>query len=99
MEDSFGATQAETWGLVNKVVPESELAPATLALARRLASFGPGAVAATKRLVAAASATPMAEQLDAEMNELIGCMRMDPFRDAVRRFIERSKDSRRVGGA
>ena len=94
MEDSFGAAEAEAWGLVNKVAPESELQTATLALARRLASLGSGAVAATKRLIAASPDRQMAEQLDAEMNELIGCMRMEPFRDAVRRFVDRSKDSR-----
>ncbi|WP_158814312.1 enoyl-CoA hydratase/isomerase family protein [Methylocapsa sp. S129] len=99
MEDSFGAAQAETWGLVNKVVPESELPATTQALARRLASLGSGAVAATKRLIAAFPGKSMAEQLDAEMNELIGCMRMEPFRDAVRRFMDRSKDSKRASGA
>jgi enoyl-CoA hydratase/carnithine racemase len=93
MEDSFSAARAEAWGLVNKVVPESQLRAETQALARRLASFGAGAVAATKRLIADSPGRSMTEQLDAEMNELIGCMRMDPFRDAVRRFADRSKDS------
>jgi enoyl-CoA hydratase/carnithine racemase len=94
MEDSFSAAQAEAWGLVNRVVPESELAAATQALAKRLGSLGAGAVAATKRLVAAAPDRPLAEQLEAEMNELIDCMRMDPFREAVRRFVGKSRDSK-----
>lgn len=87
MEDGFGARQAEAWGLVNRVVPESELQAATRAVAERLAAFAPGVVAATKRLVYASSERPMAQQLEAEMNELIGCMRTDSFRDAVRRFV------------
>jgi enoyl-CoA hydratase/carnithine racemase len=94
MEDGFDAAQAAAWGLVNKVVPASDLETATQALARRLASLEPGAVAATKRLLAASPGRPMAEQLDAEMAELIGCMRRDPFRDAVRRFVELRKVSK-----
>jgi enoyl-CoA hydratase/carnithine racemase len=90
MEDSFGARQAEAWGLVNRVVPESELQAATRAIAERLAAFAPSAVAATKRLVYASPERPMAQQLEAEMTELIGCMRTDPFRDAVRRFVGRT---------
>ncbi|HYA72739.1 MAG TPA: enoyl-CoA hydratase-related protein [Roseiarcus sp.] len=90
MEDSFGARQAEAWGLVNRVVPESELQGATRAIAERLASFGPSAVAATKRLLYASPERSMAEQLEAEMSELIGCMRTDRFRDAVRRFVART---------
>ena len=39
MEDSFGAPQAEIWGLVNKVVPEVDLPTATQTLAERLVSL------------------------------------------------------------
>jgi enoyl-CoA hydratase/carnithine racemase len=87
MEDSFDARQAETWGLVNKVVPEVELSTATRALAERLASIEPRVAGATKRLISASHDRTMAEQLDAEMSELIGCMQADSFRDAVRRFV------------
>ena len=87
MEDSFGALHAETWGLVSKVVPEVELSTATQALAERLASIEPRVVGATKRLVSTSHERTMAEQLNAEMSELIGCMQADPFRDAVRRFV------------
>ncbi|SEC48917.1 Enoyl-CoA hydratase [Rhizobiales bacterium GAS191] len=94
MEDGFGAIEAQACGLVNKVVPESELQSATQTLAERLAAFNPAAVAATKRLVYASHDTPMAEQLDAEMTELIACMRTGPFRDAVHRFVGKTKDSK-----
>ena len=99
MEDSFDAAQAEAWGLVNKVVPESALQAATQMLAERLASLGPDAAAATKRLVAASAQRSMAEQLDAEMAELIGCMQREPFRNAVRRFIGGAKDSAKTGSS
>ncbi|QCI66979.1 enoyl-CoA hydratase/isomerase family protein [Phreatobacter stygius] len=91
MEDGFDASQAEAWGLVNKVVPADMLEAATKALAERLAGFNPAAVAATKRLVHASAGRPMAEQLEAEMTELIGCMKTAPFRDAVHRFIAKSR--------
>lgn len=87
MEDSFGALHAETWGLVNKVVPEVELSTATQALAERLASIEPRVAGATKRLVSTSHERTMAEQLNAEMSELIGCMQANRFRDAVRRFV------------
>jgi enoyl-CoA hydratase/carnithine racemase len=90
MEDGFDARQAEAWSLVNKVVPEAELEAATRALAERLAAFSPDAVAATKRLVHATGERTMAEQLEAEMAELIGCMETERFRTAVRRFMSKS---------
>jgi len=43
------ATRALAWGLVNQVVPDAELEPATSALAARLASGPPGSYAAIKR--------------------------------------------------
>ena len=90
MEDGFGAAQAESWGLVNKVVPEAELAAETTALAKRLAGFSPAAVAATKRLIHGTSGRSMAEQLDAELNELVGCMETEAFREAVARFLAKA---------
>jgi enoyl-CoA hydratase/carnithine racemase len=92
MEDGFGAAQAEAWGLVNKVVPEAELERATRALADRLVAFSPDAVAATKRLVHATDERTMAEQLEAEMAELIGCMETERFRAAVGRFMKKSAE-------
>ncbi|MCZ0732851.1 enoyl-CoA hydratase/isomerase family protein [Phreatobacter sp. AB_2022a] len=90
MEDGFSAAQAESWGLVNKVVPEAELAAETAALAKRLAGFSPAAVAATKRLIHGTAGRSMAEQLDAELNELIGCMETEAFREAVHRFLAKA---------
>src|SRR5258708_4378289 len=47
----IGAAEALDLGIVNKVVPDSELADASLALATELAAGAPKALAATKRLV------------------------------------------------
>jgi E-phenylitaconyl-CoA hydratase len=48
--DAIDAETAARWGLVNKVVPPSELMPAALAYARRIASNAPLAVQAAKEL-------------------------------------------------
>lgn len=47
----IGAAEAKDIGLINRVVPDAELEPAALALARELASGAPKALAATKRLL------------------------------------------------
>ncbi len=47
----FTAAQAEAWGLVNKVVPQSELLEATLATARRIADNAPIATRRAKQSV------------------------------------------------
>jgi enoyl-CoA hydratase/carnithine racemase len=49
--DDVDATLAEAWGWVNRALPDGELWPFVDALARRLASFPPHAVAAAKRSV------------------------------------------------
>jgi len=50
--DPIGATEAQALGLANRVVPDDELLPATLALAETLAAQAPLAVAAIKRVSA-----------------------------------------------
>ena len=47
----FTAAEAETWGLVNKVVPPGELMGATLATARRIADNAPISVRQAKQSV------------------------------------------------
>lgn len=91
MEESFSAEHAESWGLVSRVYPEKELIEATDVLALRLAGLSSHAVAATKRLLGVALSTPIVQQLEDEMNELIGCMRTLPFRQEVESFIKKRR--------
>jgi enoyl-CoA hydratase/carnithine racemase len=51
--DRFTAEQAEAWGFVNHVHPDEELADAARAMAARLLSMDPLALAATKAACAA----------------------------------------------
>lgn len=48
--DTFNATTAERWGLVNKVVPQKDLLPTAMDYARRIAANAPLAVQAAKEL-------------------------------------------------
>ena len=52
--EGVAAEQAETWGLVNEVVPAERLAERALELAKTIAANGPVAVQLTKQLIDAA---------------------------------------------
>jgi enoyl-CoA hydratase/carnithine racemase len=90
-EDSFSAAQAYDWGLVAKVVPAAELKAATRELAQRLAQNAPAGLAATKALIHRAPTTPIEQQLDAERDAIIDCMKTDEFRMAVKKFTSKGK--------
>jgi 2-(1,2-epoxy-1,2-dihydrophenyl)acetyl-CoA isomerase len=64
--DRISADEAVSWGLVWKVFDDGELAAETDAIAARLVERSPQAVAATKKLVTAATDTGMDDQLDLE---------------------------------
>src|SRR3954447_16769706 len=57
--DDVDAETAERWGYVNRALPEGGLRPCVDALAQRIASFPPQAVAEAKAAVAAASPDPV----------------------------------------
>ena len=58
LADRIAAPQAQELGLVNRVVPPGKALTETLALAERLATGAPDALAFTKRLLTAAEHTP-----------------------------------------
>jgi enoyl-CoA hydratase/carnithine racemase len=62
----LGAAEALSIGLVNAVVPGSELMGAARELARRIAQNGPVAVRAAKRAIDAGCEQPLAEGLETE---------------------------------
>ena len=47
----FSASEAETWGLVNRVLPPEHVMEATLAIANRIAGNGPLAVRQVKQAI------------------------------------------------
>jgi len=64
--DRLSAEEAREWGLVWKVVDDADLTAETGKIAAKLASLAPAAVAATKKLIAAASDPDLDTQLDLE---------------------------------
>lgn len=60
------AEQAETWGLVNRVVPPAELLPACTALARDMLSCDRETLVSYKRLIDAGFGTTLGEAMDME---------------------------------
>jgi 2-(1,2-epoxy-1,2-dihydrophenyl)acetyl-CoA isomerase len=87
--DRFGATEAERWGLVNRVVPIAELEATTAKLAGRMAK-GPGlAYARTKALLNATDTNSLGEQLAAETESFASSAVSDDFAAGVSGFIEK----------
>lgn len=50
--ERFDAAQAQDWGLIHKVVPDAELMPEALSLARRIAALPAGPVRDLRRILA-----------------------------------------------
>ncbi len=90
-DGGFSAQQAYDWGLVTQLAPAAELRQATHDLAQRIAQNAPTAIAATKALIHQARTTPLVQQLDAEVEGIVGCMKTDAFRAAVDKFLSKSK--------
>jgi enoyl-CoA hydratase/carnithine racemase len=64
--ERFDAAQALAWGLIWKVVPDAELMPEALALARRLAALPQGPVRDLRRILARAGGGGLEAALAAE---------------------------------
>jgi enoyl-CoA hydratase/carnithine racemase len=60
--DDYDAPTAEIYGWINRAIPDTELDDYVDRLARRLASFDPRALAATKRLLRGRTPTPTVDE-------------------------------------
>lgn len=85
------AAEALHLGIVNKVVPDNELADASLTLARELAAGAPKALAATKRLVWAGTGTSIEQCLSEEARTVAELSGMADAREGLAAVIERRK--------
>jgi 2-(1,2-epoxy-1,2-dihydrophenyl)acetyl-CoA isomerase len=85
--DRFDAAAALHLGLVNTVVPASELVGRTEALAARLARGPRAAYAATKRLLNQSGLASLESQLQAEAENFAACAATDDFAEGVAAFI------------
>lgn len=87
LSDPIGAAEALALGLVNRVVPATELREATATLARRLAAGPPRASGQIKRLISQAPTTSLADQLTAELEGFAGCAATEDFHEAIDAFL------------
>lgn len=87
--DPLDASQALALGIANSVVPDAELADATMALARRLARGPSVALGLMKQNFNAAEAGTLSELLDLEALHQVKTSRTEDHREAARAFVEK----------
>jgi enoyl-CoA hydratase/carnithine racemase len=85
--DDIDARTAESWGWVNRVLPDGELWPFVDRLVARIATFPPHAVAAAKACVVRAEQNVEPDLL-AEGAAFTGTLGGPGTQDAMRRFLE-----------
>ena len=87
--DTFNATTAERWGLVNKVVPPDQLMATAMDYAKRIAANAPLAVQAAKEL--AIRSRDLDLQTGLRLERLIGRMlqNTDDVAEGARAFAEK----------
>jgi 2-(1,2-epoxy-1,2-dihydrophenyl)acetyl-CoA isomerase len=87
--EPLDAGQALALGIVNRVVPDAELAEATMALARKLARGPRIALARMKQNFNAAESGTLAQLLDLEAQRQIETGRTADHKEAARAFVEK----------
>ena len=85
------AERALAWGLVNRVVPDSELQETAAWLAGLLAASAPGALAASKRLLSEAIDAVLEDALDREATSQGERVLTAEYTEGVAAFLERRK--------
>ena len=91
LADRFDAAKALDFGIVNRIVPEAELAAETTRLAERLASGPTAAYASTKRLLYESLQRDLAGQLEAERAGFVECAGTRDFAEGVTAFMGKRK--------
>lgn len=91
LSEAFDAATALSFGLVNRVVPSSDLAAGTHALAHRLAQGPTFAYAQTKRLVESSFEHSIETQLEAETQAFARCAGTADLAEGVRAFVGKRK--------
>jgi 2-(1,2-epoxy-1,2-dihydrophenyl)acetyl-CoA isomerase len=87
--DALDSTQALALGIVSRVVPDSELADATMTLATRLARGPNIALGLMKQNFNAAETGTLSELLDLEASHQIQTGRTEDHLEAARAFVEK----------
>jgi enoyl-CoA hydratase len=87
--DFVDADTAYQWGLVERVVPAAELEGAAIAIADRIASRSPHAVAVLRELARTTRDLPLGEGLRREADGFVRCLRSEDGAEGVAAFIEK----------
>ncbi len=87
--ERFGVDEALRLGLINRVVPEAELAAAVGKLAAALASGPALAMRNGKRLINQSLGHSLSMQLDAEARSFAACSAMPDFVEGVDAFLDK----------
>ncbi len=87
--EAFDAQRALQFSIVNRVVPEAELAAATRQLAERLRDAPHASMAAAKRAVYMSEAESLERMLQYETEAQLQCFQSREARERVRAFLER----------
>jgi 2-(1,2-epoxy-1,2-dihydrophenyl)acetyl-CoA isomerase len=85
--ERFSAADALALGMVNKVVPATELAPAVETIAHALAAGPAVALRNTKRLVRESTTRTLSEQLQAEAGSFGECAGTGDFVEGIAAFL------------
>jgi 2-(1,2-epoxy-1,2-dihydrophenyl)acetyl-CoA isomerase len=86
--EKIPAAQALAWGLVNRVVPDAELIPTALGLARELAA-GPYSLGLIRKAVWASLDADWAQQLSHERFAQRTAGKTEDFREGVAAFLQK----------
>jgi 2-(1,2-epoxy-1,2-dihydrophenyl)acetyl-CoA isomerase len=86
---SLSAPEALEWGLVNRVVPDGELAGAASDLAAGLASGPTEAFGASKRLLHGGFNETLETQMEQETRTMSQVARSDDAREGLQAFFEK----------
>jgi enoyl-CoA hydratase/carnithine racemase len=89
--DRIDANEAYRLGLVNKVVPASELMPAAEALANRIAQNGPLAVRAAKEAMIRGASMTLDEGMELELSLVDSLLDTEDAKEGPRAFAEKRK--------
>jgi 2-(1,2-epoxy-1,2-dihydrophenyl)acetyl-CoA isomerase len=87
--DILDAHEADGLGLVNRVVPETELLPTVQELARRLAALPPNQLSVTKRLLDQAHSVSMAEAVESEAVAQVMNFQSADTAEAMAAFVQK----------
>jgi enoyl-CoA hydratase len=87
--DTLSAEEALRVGLVNAVVPHAELLPRVREVAKKIASKGPLAIAAAKRVIARGADVPLPTANELEATAFAALFDSEDQREGMKAFLEK----------